>query len=173
MPLEKLTVVFERGKLTPEIAMEAIRKQCAARGVPSDGFDLSGKPIDLPSVVPRLKKVNRVTFNLTGHDFTFHLASVGNYDLDFLSIKSDSAPVASWDVWADGLILHPGFVMAWLANVDYQKWQNAKDPRSYTMAGRPVEHLPRIPNNLPPPLDRMVIDTSGNPGRRLLCDGYY
>lgn len=32
--------------------------------------------------------------------------------------------------------------------------------------------LPMKSNDLPPPLDQMIVDTSRNPGRRVLRDGY-
>jgi hypothetical protein len=35
-----------------------------------------------------------------------------------------------------------------------------------------MEGLPMKSNDLPPPLDQMIVDTSRNPGRRILRDGY-
>ncbi|PHX37307.1 hypothetical protein AO263_19005 [Pseudomonas sp. NZIPFR-PS5] len=57
-------------------------------------------------------------------------------------------------------------------NVEYDFWQNATDPLEYECVGRPLSGLPMKSNGLPPPLDQMEIDTSGNPGRNVLRQGY-
>jgi hypothetical protein len=49
--------------------------------------------------------------------------------------------------------------MAWVADVDYQLWQNSDDA-TYESFGRPWKHLPvkRHPGGW------TVVDPSGNPG---------
>jgi len=63
--------------------------------------------------------------------------------------------------------------MAWLADSEYDHWQNAKDPLQYTAVGKSYAHLPMKSSGLPYPLEQKIIDTSANPGRWRLCDGYY
>lgn len=65
-----------------------------------------------------------------------------------------------------------GFIQAWVSDVEYDFWQNATDPLEYECVGRPLSSLPMKSNGLPPPLDQMEIDTSGNPGRNVLRQGY-
>jgi hypothetical protein len=65
-----------------------------------------------------------------------------------------------------------GFIQAWVSDVEYDFWQNATDPLEYECVGRPLSGLPMKSNGLPPPLDKMEIDTSGNPGRNVLRQGY-
>ncbi|WP_226938391.1 hypothetical protein [Pseudomonas putida] len=65
-----------------------------------------------------------------------------------------------------------GFIQAWVSDVEYDFWQNATDPLEYECVGRPLSGLPMKSNGLPPPLDQMEIDTSGNPGRNVLRQGY-
>ncbi|MFV3404172.1 hypothetical protein ACNFIC_09460 [Pseudomonas sp. NY15463] len=65
-----------------------------------------------------------------------------------------------------------GFIQAWASDIDYDFWQNATDPLEFECAGRSLFGLPMKSNGLPPPLDQMEIDTSGNPGRNVLRQGY-
>lgn len=65
-----------------------------------------------------------------------------------------------------------GFIQAWVSDVEYDFWQNATDPLEYECVGRPLSGLPMKSNGLPLPLDQMEIDTSGNPGRNVLRQGY-
>ncbi|REJ69526.1 MAG: hypothetical protein DWQ31_04190 [Planctomycetota bacterium] len=77
-----------------------------------------------------------------------------------------------WEPWVDQLTQSSGFISARLFDTEYELWQNARDPLQYEAAGRSYEGLPMKSNELPPPLDRQVIDTTHNPGRRELRNGY-
>jgi len=66
----------------------------------------------------------------------------------------------------------PDFVMAWVADREYDYWQNAEQLYQYTAAGRSYEGLPLISRGLPFPHDEAIIDTSRNPGRRAMRHGY-
>ena len=70
------------------------------------------------------------------------------------------------------LLINKYLVSARIFDRDYNHWQNARDPLQYEVEGRDYSHLPMRHNNLPPPLDRMEIDTSRNPGRRVIRMGY-
>ena len=52
-----------------------------------------------------------------------------------------------------------------MSDVEYDYWQNAKDPLQYKSQGRSYAHLPMKSNGFPPPVEQMEIDTSNNPGR--------
>jgi len=62
---------------------------------------------------------------------------------------------------------HP-FIQAWLSDGNYDAWQNQYDPFFYEKDGRPYDHFKLIPNGYSSPLDRMVLDISDNPGRRVI-----
>ena len=51
-------------------------------------------------------------------------------------------------------------------------WQNAADQSLYICAGKDFSKLPMRSNGAPYPLEAMVIDTSQNPGRRVIRMGY-
>ncbi len=64
------------------------------------------------------------------------------------------------------------FIQAWISDVEYDFWQNATDPLGCEDVGRSLLGLSMRSNGLPPPLDQMEIDISGNPGRNVLRQGY-
>jgi len=65
-----------------------------------------------------------------------------------------------------------GLVHGWVVDREYDYWQNAHDPLQYEAHGRSYAHLPMKSNELPYPLEQMIIDTSRNPGRRVIRMGY-
>ena len=173
MAVEELTIVFNHATLDAESALNAIQAELTERRIPSRGFELYEQPVELSEVSPRLKNTDRKTFNLVGRGFVFHLNSVRNFQLDFLGIKATGEDRSSWEKWAARFIGDPNFIMAWLADAEYEFWQNAEDLLQYTSKYKSHEHLPKKSNGLPPPLEQTVIDISGNPGRRLLRFGHY
>lgn len=173
MTTERLSIVCKYGTIDVRSVLEVIRNELNEMRIPSGGFALYDERVDLSQVWPRLKKAGRKTFDLAGQGFEFHLAVVRNYELDFLTIQAAGQSRSAWDRWIAGFATSPSFVMAWLADAEYEYWQNVDDPLEYTSVGRPHDHLPKRCNNLPPPLDQLIIDTAGNPGRRLLRVGYY
>lgn len=173
MAVEELTIVFKHARLDAEFALKAIHTELAERHITPSGFELYEEPIDLAEIWPRLKRAGRKTFNLVGRGFVFHLSSVRNFQLDFLGIKATGEQRPAWDKWAARFIGNPNFVMAWLADAEYEFWQNAEDLLQYTSKGKRHEDLPKKSNGLPPPLEQTIVDISRNPGRRLLRTGYY
>jgi hypothetical protein len=173
MNVQELTIVFKYNTFDIEFALKAIQAELAERRIASTGFALYGEPINFDAVWLRLKNSGRKTFNLVGHGLVFQLSVVSNYQLDFLSIKAAPEEFTLWDKWANRFIGNSNFVMSWLADTEYEFWQNAEDILQYTSRGKRHEHLPKKSNGLPPPLEQTIIDISGNPGRRLLRLGYY
>lgn len=173
MPLEQLTIVYRLDTFGVEYALDGIEAVLMEHGVPFTGFKLYGEPLLLSEASTRLKRAKRKTFNIVGRGFEFDLSCVRNFQLDFLEIKATCDHRSAWDSWAARFVGEPHFVMAWLADAEYEFWQNAEDLLQYTSKGRPHEHLPKKSNGLPPPLEQTVVDISGNPGRRLLRPGYY
>jgi hypothetical protein len=106
-------------------------------------------------------------------DISLQYGVAGNYDHCFISIREKVPNVAGdWEAWAIPFVLLDGFVEGWVADVEYNYWQNAKDPIEYEAADRDFSHLPMKSNGLPVPLEQMEIDISHNPGRWMLRSGY-
>lgn len=95
---------------------------------------------------------------------------VRNHGLAFLTTQGTSKAVNT--TLLRSLITKMPLVTARFYNDEYEHWQNAEDPLEYTAVGRSMEGLPMKSNDLPPPLDQMIVDISGNPGRRILRNGY-
>ncbi len=113
------------------------------------------------------------SFCISWHGCEADLVSLGNHDVCVLRVKFDQPRAMQlWEPWVDQLTQSSGFISARLFDTEYELWQNARDPLQYEAAGRSYEGLPMKSNELPPPLDRQVIDTTHNPGRRELRNGY-
>jgi len=170
--VEKLYITSGFGKVKAELILNLILEMFKSRDLPTDGFTLYGDAIDLEEVASLLKKSARHTFLLNGYGFEIHLASVARYQIDILSISTEFETNILWDEWITSISGQVKIIQAWLVDADYDYWQNAEDPLQYTSQGRPWEHLAKRSNGLPPPLEKIIIDTSHNPGYRQFCMGY-
>lgn len=171
MRFQELTLVFEWNTLTAQFSLGRIVELLGSQKIPLDQFQLYREPGSFAQFEEKCKSANRDTFLIEGHGMAFDQGRVGNYHVDFIGIKATCRQL-DWLNWALKFIEHEGFVMGWLADADYEFWQNARNPLQYEAADRPYSHLPMKSNGLPPPVEQMIIDTSGNPGRRILRDGY-
>lgn len=173
MAIEEITFVYGSTTLDAEFALREIQNELVRINVPMSGFELYGKPVELPAACQSLSKTGRRTFKIVGNGYEFQLSSIRNFRMDTLTIRANCEDARSWDKWATRFVHNPNFVMAWLADSDYQFWQNAENLLQYASQGRPHAHLPKKSNNLPPPLEQTIVDVSFNPGRRVLRTGYY
>jgi hypothetical protein len=167
-----LILVFDYGTLNANEVLRQIQGQLKRLGYPLRDFVLDGRQVALDQIGNRSFRFKRPAFTLKGPTHEFLLGSVANFGLDFLEVKYD-APQKEWDEWTAAFISNRHFTMAWIADSDYHFWQNVKDIRQYTMRGKPFDHLPLISNDLPPPLEATIIDTSLNPGRWMLKQGHH
>lgn len=170
---EELTIVYRLDTFEFSYALDGIKDVLAKNSVPQSGFKLFGNETTLDSAPLALRGAKRKTFNIVGQGFEFDLGCVRNSKLDFLQIINTAGAPIPWDQWIARYIGNKEFVFAWLANTDYQRWQNATDPLEYLAVNKPYAHLPRTTNGLPYPLGQTIIDISANPGRRLIRQGYY
>lgn len=118
----------------------------------------------------RVKETGRSSFNVTFPSAAALLGRVRNFNHSFLALDLEES--LDWGFAVEACAGLAPIVCARLVDCCFDYWQNAEDPLQYRAAGRPVDGLPMKSNNLPPPLDQMIVDTSRNPGRRVLRDGY-
>ncbi len=112
----------------------------------------------------------RQHFDVEVSGYRLEWSGVNNNDLAFLNATGtkEGEPLALVSSLSEKMPL----TTARLYDDEYEHWQNAHDPLQYDAVGRSMEGLPMKKNDLPPPLDKMIVDTSRNPGRRILRDGY-
>lgn len=97
---------------------------------------------------------------------------VRNYEHSLLLLEHCVQNIEDAWRWCEPFAATPSFTSARLYDDEYEYWQNATDPLEYTSLGRSYDHLPMKSNGMPPPMEQMEIDTSMNPGRRIIRHGY-
>lgn len=169
MTAQSLKLVFSYGSTKAVSVLETVRSIIIANGLPTRGFTSSGKRLDLANLRSHL---DRRYFDLQGHGLDMMGGSLPSPSLDFILITADSHPGIPWDTWLDAFTPTPSFTMGYLFDKEYDHWQNADDPQEFQCAGRSILGLPMKNNGLPPPLEKMIVDTSGNAGRWQFHEGY-
>ena len=76
------------------------------------------------------------------------------------------------DNWLPSIIAHDSFVQCRILDYDYSDVQNLKELELYELNGIDHSHLPKIDNGLPFPVNKIIVDTSSNPGSFSLKKGY-
>ncbi|MBJ7313395.1 hypothetical protein ACFOLJ_26450 [Rugamonas sp. CCM 8940] len=136
-------------------------------------FDDCGKIQSAYSYLKKVEKEGRWGRNIEACGLSFCFGNVTALKYSFITIKELTKGAAvSWEEWISPFIDKPGFVQAWVSDVAYDHWQNAKDLLEYTAVGRDYSQLPMTSNGLPPPLEQKIVDISNNPGRWMLQSGY-
>ncbi|MDO8770403.1 MAG: hypothetical protein Q7K57_17215 [Burkholderiaceae bacterium] len=132
-----------------------------------------GKQISADSYLKKVEKQGKWSRSVDAGGMSFRFGHVVALKHSFISVEEiTTGSAVSWADWVEPFLAVDGFVQAWLSDVDYDYWQNAKDPLQYQAVGRNYSSLPMKSNGLPPPLEQMEIDTSSNPGRWSLQSGY-
>ena len=171
---EKGFFIFRFDTLAPAFVVPRIQSTLEVLGTPSPELKSFGRPFrNLGELLVKLQQMNRTTFNVVGQEYEFDCGKVRNKDLDFLLVGFRGKRNFVWDQWAAPFIGSRNFVMGYVVDSQYDFWQNAYDPIQYEARHRPFNHLPMKSNGLPYPLEKMIIDTSQNPGRRTLRNGYH
>jgi hypothetical protein len=136
-------------------------------------FFLHGLEIDIKSLEMKISKKKSWPSGLTSGGFELRFGVLPALGYCFLVLEESEGhnyPELGEEV--EPILSVEGFIQAWVSDVEYDFWQNATDPLEYECLGRPLSGLPMKSNGLPPPLDQLEIDTSGNPGRTVLRQGY-
>jgi hypothetical protein len=113
------------------------------------------------------------SFNIETAAVSIHFSTIRAYQQQLLTIsKKESCELSRWEYVVGPFLGCKGFIEACILSDEYTFWQNAADPLQYQAAGRSYEGLPLVSNGLHSPLEKLVIDTSHNPGRRIIKVGY-
>ncbi len=192
--LEKLTVVlfvetcfeneiivgsqnFERPEPQPDTSTYTIFQKIADVWPElSDGSDLKrtdGSTISVSELSNRLKSNGQWGGPLKYSDIKVHIAELPAMMQTIVTVEETRAGAAGpWRRWVNQFLCEQAFVQAWVADVEYDYWQNVSDPLEYEAAGRSYQGLPMKSNELPFPLQQDVVDTSKNPARMEIKRGY-
>lgn len=173
MGLELFEAIFDWDALSEPDALELVLAGLDQHHITGD-LCVSGDRVKVtrPSLIKRVKDKNQFPSQLFIGNLQFQYGGPRNWKHRFLMIREEREREQDWSFWVLKTLPITGFVLAWATDREFDFWQNAHDPLQYTANGRDYTHLPMIHNGSPPPLDRLIIDTTCNPGRRVLRDGY-
>jgi len=160
-----------RGALTAVEALETILSVLRALQL-DEKFQAHGASLQLKKLLTSARNTGRLG-EIETSTLIFNYGAVANAELCHI-IVTEKVPGASidWERWTSPFVVSPYFVQGWVADVEYNEWQNAEDTLLYKAEKRDYSSLPMRSNGLPPPLEQMVIDISQNPGRRQFRSGY-
>ncbi|QYX65301.1 hypothetical protein K2227_02910 [Shewanella putrefaciens] len=74
--------------------------------------------------------------------------------------------------WLKNIYSHESFIQCRVYNTEYSRIQNMSDIQSYELYDLKHDHLPKVNNGMPYPLNMDQIDTSCNPGYWTFRNGY-
>ncbi|MGO4569695.1 hypothetical protein AB4Z52_32820 [Rhizobium sp. 2YAF20] len=135
-------------------------------------FQAHGSSLELKKLLTTVRNTGRLS-QIETPTLVFQYGAIADAELCYVEITEKAACAAiDWERWAAPFIVSPHFVQAWVADVEYDKWQNAEDPLIYKVANRNYSTLPMRSNGFPPPVERMIVDISQNPGRWKFHSGY-
>lgn len=134
--------------------------------------ELYGCSLAIRDVDDALAAESKPYFTVEFENGSLDYGPLGAYGISRLQISSIVESVEDASKWMAPILTSPFFVQGRLFDDDYEFLQNATDPLEFRARSLEYRHLPMKSNRLPPPLERLVIDTSSNPGRRALRRGY-
>jgi len=172
MSTEAIECIYEIGGMPPRRAWDRISSWVTGRSIDQDSLMLYGTTLTSQSVGAYLDEKRLEHFFIEGNGCAIRYSPVGAFEHCLVTIQCDeTVRVDEWVALAS-MLATSQLVTARVYNLEYEFWQNASDPLQYTARGRSYEGLSLQSNALPFPLERKVIDTSRNPGRRVLRRGY-
>ncbi|WP_250633091.1 hypothetical protein [Pinirhizobacter soli] len=168
--LEKVEMVFELDSLSAE---DAVRRSFEVLGLQNSQVSLYQEMMSAQSALERVVRDGRSAFNIETDAVSIHFSTIKAYQQQLLTISRKSpCELSGWEEVVGSFLGCKGFTQACVLSGEYTFWQNAADPLQYQAAGRSYDGLPLVSNGLPSPLEKLVIDTSHNPGRRIIKIGY-
>jgi len=170
MGVEKVELIFELDALSAE---EVARRSIDVLGLQNSQINLYQEAMSAKSALERIVREGKPSFNIETSDVSIHFSTIRAYRQQLLTIcMKEARSLTVWEGIVGSFLGCKGFTQACLLSDEYTLWQNAADPLQYQAAGRSYDGLPLVSNGLPSPLQKLVIDTSRNPGRRVIKIGY-
>ncbi|WP_125562695.1 hypothetical protein [Pseudoalteromonas rubra] len=105
-------------------------------------------------------------------DNALFFSTMEDWDFDQLVMWGFDKLIEQREQWWQPVLQHPGFIMARLMSELFDIRQSSGSLMVHDSYGWAHDHLPKISNGKPPPIDEMVIDTRVNPGHWRFKPGY-
>lgn len=168
----QLEIVLEIDKLSSKEALTLIMTEMSKNDITSS-LNIKGNSITPNELINQVNNLGEWSFEFSAAGLSFQFGSLRRFDHVFVHLQ-EQVPGASggWENWLEPFLRSEGFVQAWVSDVEFDHWQNAKDLSFYTDRKDKLAEVKIISNNLPPPLTRDIVDVSNNPGRRVIKQGY-
>ncbi|PCJ16574.1 MAG: hypothetical protein COB02_15865 [Candidatus Cloacimonadota bacterium] len=128
-----------------------------------------GKKVKLKNLNNYLQKKTIKYFSIESKNLTISLNPLDSHKISQIIIKFTSKNFKTAIEEVQVFINNLPLISARLNNSEYEFWQNANDPLEYTTENKPYKHLKVRYDEM---LDYTFIDTSENPGRRIIKVGY-
>jgi len=168
--VESVELIFELDALSAD---EAVRRSIEVLGLQNSQLNLYQEPMSAKLALEKITREGKPFFNINNADVLVQFSTIRAYRQQVLTISvKDARALSVWEGVVGSFSDYKGFVQACLLSNGYTFWQNAEDPLEYQAAGRSYDGLPLVSNGLPSPLQKLVVDTSRNPGRRIIKIGY-
>ncbi len=161
--------------------VSAIWSQFHYAGIPT-GTLVSFSSPDINRTLIKASKIEDIldgahvsSFEVLGEGFSFSYGQDGGQNYDSVFIEANLTvliPEFCDEMISETVADDRNFVQAHLVDKNYQDLQNIFDPLQFRALGLSMEGLPMKSNGLPFPLEQQIVDTSQNPGRYRLCQGY-
>jgi len=171
---QELEVIYGLEPISPSDAWEVIYRYLLELGFATSTIaKLYNKKIRLDQVNNDILEFSRDHFLVELPEVAVRYGPVTAWNHLLISIESRSEHKEfGWELLVEAFFRKATFIQAWVTDIEYNFWQNAHDPLQYKSHGKSYEDLPMKSNGLPPPLEQINIDTSDNPGRRVIKQGY-
>lgn len=167
---ERLELVFSPGALVGGVVQNV---QDLATRLPGENLQwlLYGRRIKSPQNLIRRTR-DTIGFDLECSYWGLECGYISSAEIEYLFITRFTPSPLDWQQNLTSILSDVGFRFGWVAAAEYAFWQHAKSLQTFEFHGKSVKGLPLVPNGLPYPLSRQVVDTSRNPGRRVFRRGY-
>lgn len=164
-----LEVIFTGRELEATRLWSLIAEQSLAHG----DLVLYGQRVDPEDLPRRLIAKGNEGFAIESNGQVWDFATVAVWGHQMLRLSADECQLPDQRLVARSLFSRiPSFVQAYYFDYEYYFWQNASDLIQFRGSGLDITKLSLVDNGLPPPLSKLVVDTSANPLRRVLRKGY-
>ena len=171
---EKIEIVYQLNKLSAKDVWDCIFTFLKEENISIETeVEFIDKTRKLKEVAECISSEGRSHFGVMFEGISIQYSQIPSWRHELILVENNSESIHfKWEQLVKLFFRKALFIQAWVTDIDYDYWQNATDPLQFKSSGKSFEELPLKSNGLPYPLEQMIIDTSKNPGRRLLRDGY-